>query len=141
MHGTYYEADCLDRHALGRDVTDFTEYIFNAAPKDLEERGSPENSANVLFDNLVRDPIGTVRDVYQQLKWDFTPEYKLILQEHVAADTLKREAKKCESKREGKSGHGMYHHSSDRFGVDQSIFAQDTFKEYIDKYGLQDNKL
>ena len=61
MHGTYYEAHCLDRDALGKDAKEFTEYVCQQTPKDIMENVNSANTANVLFDQLVRNPVETVR--------------------------------------------------------------------------------
>lgn len=139
MHGTYYEASCLDRHAVGRDVKHFTEYVLQQTPIDLAGYVQTGNAADVLFDNLVRDPVETVRRVYQQLHWDFSVEYENILRAHVAADKLKREADKSGRGRGG-GKHGMYQHSPDRFGLEQFDFTEEegVYGEYIKKYGLQE---
>lgn len=137
MHGTYYEANCLDRHALGKDVKQFTEIVLQQTPDDLTKFVRHENTANVLFDKLVQNPIEAVRDVYKQLRWNFTPEYNTILQHHVTADKLKREAKK---KSDG-GKHGMYQHTPDRFGLGEFDFTTGIYEDYIRKYGLQDCKM
>jgi hypothetical protein len=141
MHGTYYEAACLDRLALGRDVKDFTEYVLQQTPRDLANHVHPDNCADVKFDCLVRDPIGTVRDVYEQLQWEFTPEYEKILTDFVAADKLKREDAKKTGGGGGGGKHGMYEHSPDRFGLNKYDFKMGVYEEYVEKYGLQDCKM
>jgi hypothetical protein len=139
MHGTYYEANCLDRDSLGVNVKNFTEYVLKQTPIDLAEHVNPDNSADVLFDNLVRDPISTVRDVYKQLNWEFSSEYEEILMDHVAADNRKREAKK--KSEGGKGKHGMYQHTPDRFGLQKYDFKSGVYEEYVNMYGLQDCKM
>jgi hypothetical protein len=137
MHGMYFESDCLDRHQLCKDAIDFTEHVFSHASNDLESRKDPENNAHVLFDNLVRDPINTVRAVYQQLNLEFSSEYEQILKDHVAEDKKKRES----AKKNGESNHGMFQHDPERFGLDKNVFKKEVFQNYIKKYGLNSNKL
>lgn len=132
MHGTYYEAGCLDRRQLGKDVTGVMEYVFQQTPKDLEESVQMKNCGHVLFDDLVLRPIDTVRRLYETFGWEMSDEYEKILLDHVAADKKKRESNKTSG------NHGMYKHTPNRFQLDKANLKKGIFNDYVEMYGLKD---
>ena len=143
MHGTYYEASCLNRQDLSQDVVDFTQYVVQQTPQDLKSHVDDKSSCHVKFDYLVQDPLQTVKEVYKKFNWEFTAEYERILVDFLKVDQDKRnEKKRMSNKNNKRQQHGMYEHTPDRFGLNDYDFHNDKiFSNYVKKFGLEDCKM
>ena len=93
-HQTYYEKECRDDHALGYKLRDVTAKWLETAPKDIEKSGLP--NLDVVYNDLVADPIGTVKKIYDHFGWDFSREYENILTDFMDKDRQKRDKVKRE---------------------------------------------
>ena len=47
-----------------------------------------------MYTDIIKDPVGTIEKLYKELCYNFTDEYKEILEEHVEEDRLHREEMK-----------------------------------------------
>lgn len=100
LHGAYFEPG-LDLHELGRTVMSAALTMVTRAAEDLHTTGL--SHSHVMYDNLVAEPLETVKSVYNQLGLTYTDEYDRILREHLAADEAKR------AKMRSKGGGGALH--------------------------------
>ena len=131
----YYERNCLDRTALGEDICGYARDRLQQTPLDIHSLAL--DCADVIFDELVSDPIGTVKKVYQHFDWQFTEEYEEILKRHLAED-----AKKRALVRRRKGGVSALHeHDLGRFGLrEEDLANEEVFREYVRRYGMQECK-
>jgi len=93
--------------------------------QEIEDRASgrlpDERFVDVLFADLVRDPAGTVRGIYEGLGWEYTPE---------ARDAIAAYAR---SKPRG--AHGVHHYSLEGTGLDAEEQSE-RFAFYMEHYGI-----
>eukprot|EP00597_Dinobryon_sp_UTEXLB2267_P004715 CAMPEP_0170071386 /NCGR_PEP_ID=MMETSP0019_2-20121128/9342_1 /TAXON_ID=98059 /ORGANISM="Dinobryon sp., Strain UTEXLB2267" /LENGTH=443 /DNA_ID=CAMNT_0010279941 /DNA_START=160 /DNA_END=1491 /DNA_ORIENTATION=- len=89
FHSVYYETDTNDDAVLGRKVASVSAKLLIDTPKNIAE--SELQSADVLYHDLVNDPLQTVKDVYRQFGWEVSAEYEAIIQAYLEADRKKRE--------------------------------------------------
>jgi hypothetical protein len=81
MRGLY--SDRVDTTLVGEFMLDL--FVDGMARMiAAEERYGAERFADVHYGDLVRDPVGTVRGIYAQCGYDYTPEYDAALQRHLA---------------------------------------------------------
>lgn len=81
----------------------------------LAEQAFPERMTNVLFDDLVRDPIGTVRRIYQRFGYEYSTEMEQRMQQWLTDNP------------QGK--HGQHKYSLEQFGLTATDIQQQ-FREY-----------
>jgi len=80
---------------LGSNAFNFgAEWIKRADTFFESKEGSKHNKSNVLYTELVKDPIGTVKKLYKDVGYEFTAEYEAKLKEYVAANEKERAALK-----------------------------------------------
>jgi hypothetical protein len=74
MRGLYFDADGLDETAFGKQMYKLVERTLKDLPGEIAKSGLP--CAHVLFENLVANPIQTVKAVYKDFNMEFTSEYE-----------------------------------------------------------------
>ena len=79
MHSVYYEMETRDDAALGHEIASLSERLLADSPKNMKECGL--EYADVLYHELVDDPLNTVKSLYKQFGWEFTAEYEAIITE------------------------------------------------------------
>jgi hypothetical protein len=96
-------ADPID---LGRLGLEFVEAMSVGPDRAMKARESanPSRFFDVRYEDLVADPIGTVREVCQYFGYDFSPEYESRARRYLAENPRHK--------------HGVHHYSLDDFGLD-----------------------
>lgn len=89
FHSVYFETDTRDDATLGKQVMGMSANLLRDTPKNIAE--SKLSSADVLYHDLVNDPLQTVKDVYTQFGWEVSAEYEAIIKDYLEADRKKRE--------------------------------------------------
>jgi hypothetical protein len=130
-HSVYYEPESMDTAALGHSIRDVSAKLLTQAPVDIAASGC--DSANVLYTELIKDPMSVVRNIYKEFGWDFTSEYQQILQTHIAEDKRKREELKA-----AKSGSAavLHDYSPEKFGLTKDELSSGAFGEYMKKFNI-----
>lgn len=94
LHQVYYTNETRDDAMLGKKIRDISHQYLLQTASDIETTGL--DCANINYENLVKDPIGTVKNIYNQFGWKVSDEYEKILKNYLHEDSLKRETKKKE---------------------------------------------
>lgn len=115
-HQTYFEKECRDDHALGQQLRDVTAKWLETAPKDIEKSGLP--NANVVYNDLIADPISTVKKIYDHFGWEFSKEY-----EHILNDFMEKDRQKREKIKRGKATSGKSPATSPKYSSSSSFSA------------------
>jgi len=134
IHQMYFENECRDDHALGRSMLKVSEDLLAQAPVDIATSKLP--CADVVYDNLVADPVGTVQKIYLQFGWEYTAEYDAKLRAHVDEDKRQRDALKAKKVKEGvaKSSEVLHTYSPEEFGMTAQELSSGKYADYISKY-------
>ena len=131
----YYENECRDDHALGRNMLKVSEDLLAQAPLDIKAAKLP--CADVVYEKLVKDPVGTVQKIYLQFGWEYTDDYDKILRAHVEDDRVKREAMKAKKLREGVTrGEVLHTYSPEEFGMTAQELQAGKYQDYIRTYNV-----
>ena len=116
-------SDRVDRAEIGREVL---RYWLRAIESSIRVRGSgqvaPRRFLDVHYLELVADPIGTVRRVYEHFGLPFTAESERRVRRHFADSQKDR--------------NGQHEYSLDSFALDPGEIAAQ-FKGYLDHFGVQ----
>lgn len=127
LHQMYFENESRDDALIGRQLSKVSANVLQTTPKEISDSKLP--CADVTYENLIKDPIGTVKAIYKQFGWDFTSEYEQILVEYLRENKKKRELKKKEQ-----STDRMHLYTPEEFSLTSQELCEDKFKEYIDRY-------
>ena len=96
--------------------------LEHEATRNLAAReANPGMVHDVMYDNLMTDPVGTVGNIYENFGFDVSDAYQNRL------TTYTNEHPKTE--------HGLHEYESGEFGVDDDQ-VRDRLKSYIDHFGL-----
>lgn len=133
-HSVYYEPGAMDVAALGAKIRDVSAHLLTQAPLDIAASGC--DNTNVLYTELIKDPLAVVRGIYKEFEWDFTPEYESILKQHIAADKQKREDLKAATAESKKGGAVLHDYSPEKFSLTKEELCAGPFATYMDKFGL-----
>ena len=82
----------IDFHELGQRMLKlFLESVDMIMQADKEV--SSEHFTDVLFEDLTRDPIGTVRSIYSKFGYQYTAEFENLMKGHSKTDSINRKYK------------------------------------------------
>jgi len=130
-HSVYYEPEGMNVGALGKKLDGLSQHLLQQAPKDIA--ASKCDNANVVYDNLIKDPLGVVKDLYKQFEWEFTPEYEKIMVDYLAENKAKRDALKAPGKKQ------LHDYSPEDYHLTDAQLSEGVYKDYIKKFGVPEN--
>lgn len=136
IHGMYFDRDTLYPNEHGQNVYNLTKVLLPKVDKELKALKVP--ISHVIFQNLVADPVGTVRQVYKDFGWEVSPEYEVVLQQFLK-DNAERRAKIAERKGRSKSEPLNIYHPSE-YGLTNEQLSEGVFAEYAKQYNITSPK-
>lgn len=134
MHHIYYEREDCDPLRLGNAMLSITELVLEKGMTDMN--ASKLEKANVLYHDLIKDPIGVVKDIYQQFGWEYSTEYDKILHEFLEEDAKKRDKLKTKYNVPKATTQGLHTYSTEEYGVNKEVFRKGTFDKYTKNFQL-----
>lgn len=120
----------IDLRMIGQNSKKIWSTAMKRAMRELDEaRGKGGvKTADVLYENLVADPVGTVKDLYDQLGFTFSGEFKANLEAYVAKNRADRERMRGSKKR-------LHAYSAAEFGLTEEELT-DEFADYHQRFGI-----
>lgn len=117
-------ADDIDPHAVGRRVAD---QMANSADRALSARDrAPEGSVlDVQYEDLVADPLGQMRRIYDFVGLDGSPEAEARMQRWLAGNPQHK--------------YGTHRYTLRDFGL-QAEELDARFKRYIERFGVSTDR-
>ena len=80
---------------LGQHMVTYAENMYERGDKFLETINNDNNGsycwAHVMYKNLICDPIATMEQLYKDFGYEFTDEYKAIMEAFMEEDKKKRD--------------------------------------------------
>lgn len=135
FHSVYYEPECCETDALGKSIAAGTGLALKNASRDIAETNL--QCGHVVYNDLVSDPIATVKRIYAQMKWDFSDEYQNRLESYLEENKKKREGL---SKKQGHNSGTLHHYSPATYGLTESELCSGLYDEYVKKYQVPMSK-
>ena len=77
LHQVYYTDDCANDALIGRELFKHVEEGLIYTEQNI--LASKVNNFNVLYENLVKDPVQIIKGIYKYFQWEFSKEYESIL--------------------------------------------------------------
>jgi hypothetical protein len=117
-----FAVDRLDKHAYGREVSQRWHEGAQAAIK--ANQGAVAAKArfhNVLYTDLVREPMAVVRGIYRHFELELTPQAENAMNRFFAHN--------------GQHKHGVHQYAPEDFGLDAET-EQRRFRLYSDHFGV-----
>lgn len=125
------QLDELGRHMLtyADEMYQRGERFFGATRENDSSSAQQRQhrGAHVVYEDLVRDPVGTVRDLYRAFGYEFTEEYERNIESYVAEDKKKRDSVKKNQK--GK----LHKYTLEEYALTEAE-VDEKFDWYIKKY-------
>lgn len=138
IHQVYYEPDCRDDNLIGQSVKRCFEQRLAKIGDDVESCG--QASVNVVYENLVKDPVGVIKSIYSQYNWEFSAEYEKILNEHLEDDRKKREEIKKKKESHKGSKEVLHSYTPEEFGLTPEELSTGKFSDYVKRYNIPMSK-
>jgi len=131
FHQLYYEPEGRNDKVLGKKIKDVSDTLLQQTPKDVA--ASKLECSNVIYNDLVSNPLQVVKDIYKQFKWEYTPAYEAELKAYLKKNTEEREALK-------KAGAFLHEYDLDEFGLTQEELCSGGFADYCQRYNVPMSK-
>ena len=109
---------------LGQKTLKLWSAMIKRADKDFSN--SAADSSQVKYTNLVKDPIGTVKQVYAEFGWEYTAEYDEKLRAYLEENKKERAKIKGSAKK-------MHSYSLGQYALTEDMM-QENFGWYNSKY-------
>ena len=90
--------------------------------------------ADVIYNDLVKDPIQAVKNIYLQFGWNFTAEYENVLKNHLADDKKHREEVKAKKVLQGNAN--LHTYTPEEFGITAEELTSGGYGRYIKQYKI-----
>eukprot|EP01033_Poteriospumella_lacustris_P007466 gene7467-5364_t len=129
LHQLYYENESRDDHLIGKEIARISGDLLANCNKQIEEANFQH--VDSVYEELIKDPIASVRKIYAKFNWPFTVEYEKILREFLAED-----AKKRESQKKNRRADKLHTYTPEEFGLTAEELSSGLFKEYINRYNI-----
>jgi len=133
LHQVYYEAETRNDALLGEKVRNVCGDGLLQAVKDIEDSGL--GHSHIIYNNLVKDPIGTIKSIYAEHGWSFTAQYESILQDYLRKDKEKRELTK-RTKLQGNDRSVLHHYTPEEFSLTYDELSEGKFAEYVETFHI-----
>eukprot|EP00981_Chlorochromonas_danica_P005822 scaffold1192_cov179-Ochromonas_danica.AAC.17 len=140
MRNIYFQPEDVDHREVGQTFYNLCADIVTETPKAIEKSGVP--CSHVLFENLVADPIETVKGIYKDLDLEFTPEYEDILKKYLEENRKQREETKKKLAKLSGSKHkaALHEHRPEDFFLTSESLVQGRYADYIKKFKITSAK-
>jgi hypothetical protein len=129
LHQMYYENESRDDAIIGREIAKVSAAGLSDCSKDIIEANL--DSVNITYEIFVKDPIATVKGIYQHFNWTFTKQYEQILLEFLATDAKKRELKKKEQK-----AATLHAYTPEEYHLTSDELSTGVFQTYVEKFNI-----
>lgn len=135
VHQIYYEKESRDDAQLGREISKVSAMALEQGPKDIKEAGL--DCSHVNYEDLVSNPLQTVKNIYKQFGWIVTEEYERNILEYLEKNSAEREELKQQKSKDPSSLHS---YTPEEFSLTADDLTAGTFGEYVKKFNLQMSK-
>lgn len=118
----------VDLKAIGNGVIDYTTRMYRRADDFLTRHPqdtTKHHFVDVKYDQLIPEPIKMVQSIYQQLGYEFTDEYRLILEDFLVKD--------AEYRKNLRKTDNRIPNTLETYGLSKSIIDE-KFDWYVKKY-------
>jgi hypothetical protein len=132
LHKLYYENESRDDNVLGQIMLKVSEYMLGQAPKRIDDSKLP--CADVIYNNLVADPLKAVKEIYLQFGWNFTAEYEARLKEYLRLDKIHRDEMKAKKMKQG--GSNLHTYTPEEFGLTAEQLSTGGYADYIKRFNI-----
>ena len=131
MHLMYYERECLDSAQMGKTMLRENMHMISSCLSAVDDLNL--DCTHVMYDDVVRNPLDTVRQIYKTFNWKYTAEYEEKVKAYLAENGFKRSKLKVALK---VSGQGVNQHNLGEFGLKPQDLDTDVYNSYKKRFNL-----
>jgi hypothetical protein len=113
-------SDAVDLEGIGRSFMDTFQIMIDRAIAYKAKHG-PDSILDVQYADVMRDPIGTVRGIYDHFGEPCTPEAQAAMDAYMSAN------------RQGK--HGRHSYALEEYGL-TADGVRERFRDYIERFDI-----
>ena len=84
-------ANDIDLSEIGSTQLDWWSEMLRRADRDVEALSDTNPLAHVKYKELIKDPIATVKRIYEGFGWNFSKKYEEALEEYIQKNKIERE--------------------------------------------------
>ena len=136
FHKFYYESAGRDDAKLGRSISDISAKMLQEAPDDIESCGLDKK--HVVYNDLVKDPKKTVKEIYSAFNWPYTEEYDRLLDEYLRKNEEERQ--QIKKKRNTQGGGTLHTYEPEEFGLTSDELSNGVYAEYCKRFDIPMSK-
>lgn len=129
VHDIYYDLDTQDRREIGRNIKGLAGRALTKATADLKK--TKLECANVIFNDLVEDPIAVVRNIYKQFKMEYTQDFEDTMKAYMVKNNAERLVLKQKVEAQGKE---FDVHYPETYGLTVGELTEGPFADYLKEY-------
>ena len=111
----------IDQNIVGREMTDHLGHAMDNYMDIRERRGKPGQFLDIMYEDLVANPIGVVQSIYKHFNLNLTPAAQAHMTEELSGNPRNK--------------HGAHRYTLEQFGLDARAL-HDRFGPYMDRYGV-----
>jgi hypothetical protein len=129
LHQLYYENESRDDKLIGKEIARISGELLANCNKQITDANF--DHVDSIYEELIKDPIAYIRQIYQKFRWPFTVEYEKILREFLEEDAAKRQKQK-----QSRNADKLHTYTPEEFGLTSEELSSGLFKEYIERYNI-----
>jgi hypothetical protein len=124
-----HEGGQIDLQQLGQNVMNYGEFSMRSADEQLEKLDL--DHCHVQYDDIISDPVETVKGIYSQLGFEYTDAYDTKIRAYIEENRKKRASLQKGNKK-------LHKYNMEDYGVTDAEI-QKRFHWYSEKYSKKQN--
>lgn len=130
LHSIYYDKETCDPKEVGRNMSELCSRGLSKAMQDLKD--TKLQTAHVIFNSLVDDPVSAIKAVYRDLDLEYTQQFEDNMRAYMVQNNAERAALKAKVEATGKIFD--YQDPSDYGLSAEELLAMPGFKQYMKNF-------
>lgn len=131
----YYEPECVNRQEIGRCVCDVSGNGVEKCARELND--CKLQYTNVIYDNLIKRPLETIKEIYKQYGWEVSQAYENNILNYLEENKRERELIKLQK---SSGGEKLHSYSPEDYKLTSAELTQGKYADYIKKYNIPPTK-
>ena len=111
----------IDQHVVGREMTDHLADAMDNYMKVRDARAKPGQFLDIMYEDLVADPMAVVTGIYTHFGLELTPQAQSLMTDELNSNPRNK--------------HGAHRYTLEQFGLSADTLRR-RFAPYLDRFGV-----